>query len=168
MRSAFFKDMVNIKIVCVGKIKEKFYQDAVNEYRKRLGRYAKISIVELADEKTPDGASAAEESAILAKEGERILKVLSESDYVIELAVKGRTYTSEQLAEHLDGLMLRGKSSIAFVIGGSLGTSPAVSARADEHLSFSALTFPHQLMRVILLEQIYRSFRIMKNEPYHK
>lgn len=168
MRSAFFENMVNIKIVCVGKIKEKFYQDAVNEYKKRLGRYAKVSITELSDEKTPDGASKAEEASILAKEGGRILNALGESDYVIELAVKGRSYTSEKLADHLDELMLRGRSSIAFVIGGSLGTAPEVSKRADESISFSDLTFPHQLMRVILLEQIYRSFRIMKNEPYHK
>ena len=160
--------MVNIKIVCVGKIKEKFYQDAVNEYRKRLGRYAKVSIVELSDEKTPDGASEAEEAAIRAKEGTRILGALEDGDYVIELAIKGRSLTSEQLSSHLGRLMLRGRSSLVFVIGGSLGTSPEVSERADEMLSFSALTFPHQLMRVILLEQIYRSFRIMKNEPYHK
>ena len=167
MRSAFLI-MVNIKIVCVGKIKEKFCQDAVAEYKKRLGRYAKISIVELQDEMTPDGASRVEEEQILAREGKRILNALSGNDYVIELAVKGRTFTSEQLSGHLDGLMLGGRSSIAFVIGGSLGTSPEVSKRANESLSFSALTFPHQLMRVILLEQIYRSFRIMKNEPYHK
>ena len=160
--------MVNIKIVCVGKIKEKFYQDAVNEYRKRLGRYAKVSIVELSDEKTPDGASEAEEAAIRAKEGARILGALQDGDYVIELAIKGRSFTSEQLSSHLGRLMLRGRSSLVFVIGGSLGTSPEVNERADEMLSFSSLTFPHQLMRVILLEQIYRSFRIMKNEPYHK
>ena len=164
----FFESMVTIKLICVGKIKEAFYRDAADEYKKRLSRYAKVTITELQDEKTPDSASKAEEQAILAKEGERILKAVSPSDYVIELAVKGKTFTSEGLAAHLDALMLQGKSSIAFVIGGSLGTSPEVSARADDHLSFSALTFPHQLMRVILLEQIYRSFRILKNEPYHK
>lgn len=157
-----------IKIICVGKIKEKFYRDAVLEYTKRLSRYAKIEIVECADEKTPDNASTELCDQIKRREGERILGKMKDSDYCIALAIDGKMYSSEDLSSHLDNLMLSGRSTIVFVIGGSLGLSRAVLARADEKLSFSAMTFPHQLMRVILLEQIYRSFRIMKGEPYHK
>ena len=157
-----------IKIICVGKIKEKFYRDAVLEYVKRLSRYAKIEIAECADEKTPDNASKELCDQIKSREGERILGRIKDNDHVIALAIEGKMYSSETLSEHLDKLMLNGKSTIVFVIGGSLGLSGAVLARADEKLSFSTLTFPHQLMRVILLEQVYRSFRIMKGEPYHK
>ena len=157
-----------IKIVCVGKIKEKFYRDAVLEYVKRLSRYVKIEITECADEKTPDNASALLCDQIKFREGERILGRIKDNDYVVALAIDGKMYSSEKLSEHLDKLMLEGKSTIVFVIGGSLGLSEAVLARANEKLSFSALTFPHQLMRVILLEQVYRSFRIIKGEPYHK
>ena len=157
-----------IKIICVGKIKEKFYRDAVLEYVKRLSRYAKIEIVECADEKTPDNASALLCDQIKSIEGERILGRIRDNDHVIALAIDGKMYSSETLSEHLDKLMLNGKSTLVFVIGGSLGLSGAVLARANEKLSFSAMTFPHQLMRVILLEQVYRSFRIMKGEPYHK
>lgn len=157
-----------IKIICVGKIKEKFYRDAVGEYTKRLSRYAKTEIIECNDEKTPDGASSDLCSQIKSKEGERILGKIKDTDHVIALAIDGRAYTSEGLSDHFGSLMLAGKSTIVFVIGGSLGLSDQVLKRADEKLSFSALTFPHQLMRVILLEQIYRSFKIMKGEPYHK
>ena len=157
-----------IKIICVGKIKEKFYRDAVLEYVKRLSRYAKIEIVECADEKTPDNASDELCDQIKSREGERILGRIKDNDHVIALAIDGKMYSSETLSEHLDKLMLNGKSTLVFVIGGSLGLSGAVLARANEKLSFSAMTFPHQLMRVILLEQVYRSFRIMKGEPYHK
>lgn len=157
-----------IKIICVGKIKEKFYRDAVLEYVKRLSRYSKIEIVECADEKTPDNASAELSDQIKSREGERILGRIKDNDHVIALAIDGKMYSSETLSEHLDKLMLNGKSTLVFVIGGSLGLSGAVLARANEKLSFSAMTFPHQLMRVILLEQVYRSFRIMKGEPYHK
>ena len=157
-----------IKIVCVGKIKEKFYRDAVLEYVKRLSRYVKIEITECADEKTHDNASALLCDQIKFREGERILGRIKDNDYVVALAIDGKMYSSEKLSEHLDKLMLEGKSTIVFVIGGSLGLSEAVLARANEKLSFSALTFPHQLMRVILLEQVYRSFRIIKGEPYHK
>ena len=157
-----------IKIICVGKIKEKFYRDAVLEYVKRLSRYAKIEIVECADEKTPDNASDELCDQIKSREGERILGRIKDNDHVIALAIDGKMYSSENLSEHLDKLMLNGKSTLVFVIGGSLGLSGAVLARANEKLSFSAMTFPHQLMRVILLEQVYRSFRIMKGEPYHK
>ena len=157
-----------IKIICVGKIKEKFYRDAILEYTKRLSRYTKIEIVECADEKTPENASAELCEQIKTREGERILGRMKDSDYCIALAIDGKMYSSEALSGHLDKLMLSGKSTLVFVIGGSLGLSGAVLARADEKLSFSSLTFPHQLMRVILLEQVYRSFRIMKGEPYHK
>ncbi|SDW05141.1 23S rRNA (pseudouridine1915-N3)-methyltransferase [Lachnospiraceae bacterium KHCPX20] len=159
---------MQISIVCVGKVKEKFYRDALAEYGKRLGRYTKFSIVEVSDEKTPDHPTDVEKEQILSKEAERILSKLSEKTYVIALAIEGKRPDSVELAEHLQKLMLTGKSNIAFVIGGSLGLHPDVIKRSDETLSFSAMTFPHQLMRVILAEQIYRSFRIISNEPYHK
>lgn len=159
-----------MKITCiaVGKIKEAYYTDAVKEYAKRLGRYCRLEIVELADEKTPDGASAAQEAAIKEREGERILKAIREDAYVIALAIEGRAPDSVELSRKLERLGVEGVSHITFIIGGSLGLSPAVLKRADEAISFSRMTFPHQLMRVILLEQLYRSFRIMKGEPYHK
>jgi len=160
--------MLRIKIIAVGKIKEKFFAQAVDEYKKRLSSYCRLEIIELADEKTPDSASQKEEEQIKDKEGERILGKISDQDYVITLEIKGRPLDSEQLAAHIDSLATSGKSSIAFVIGGSLGLSTKVSARSNYKLSFSAMTFPHQLMRVILLEQIYRSFRIINNQPYHK
>ena len=159
-----------MKITCVvvGKIKEKYFTDAIKEYSKRLSRYCKLEIVELADEKTPDGASEAEELAIREKEGERILKALKDDAYVIALAIEGKMLDSVELSKKMESLGISGTSHIAFVIGGSLGLAPAVMKRADYALSFSRMTFPHQLMRVVLLEQLYRSYRIMKNEPYHK
>ena len=159
-----------MKITCVvvGKIKEKYFTDAIKEYSKRLSRYCKLEIVELADEKTPDGASEAEEAAIREKEGERILKALKDDAYVIALAIEGKMLDSVELSQKIDRLGVSGTSHIAFVIGGSLGLAPAVMKRADYALSFSRMTFPHQLMRVVLLEQLYRSYRILKNEPYHK
>ena len=159
-----------MKITCVvvGKIKEKYFTDAIKEYSKRLSRYCKLEIVELADEKTPDGASEAEEVAIREKEGERILKALKDDAYVIALAIAGKMLDSVELSQKIDRLGVSGTSHIAFVIGGSLGLAPAVMKRADYALSFSRMTFPHQLMRVVLLEQLYRSYRILKNEPYHK
>lgn len=159
-----------MKITCVvvGKIKEMYFSEAVKEYAKRLSRYCKLEIVELPDEKTPDGASAAEEAAILEREGERILKAVREDAYVIALAIKGKALDSVEFSRRLERLGVEGKSHIVFVIGGSLGLSTAVMKRADESVSFSRMTFPHQLMRVILLEQVYRGFRIMKGEPYHK
>ena len=159
-----------MKITCVvvGKIKEKYFTDAIKEYSKRLSRYCKLEIVELADEKTPDGASEAEELAIREKEGERILKALKDDAYVIALAIEGKMLDSVELSRKIESLGISGTSHIAFVIGGSLGLAPAVIKRADYALSFSRMTFPHQLMRVVLLEQLYRSYRIMKNEPYHK
>lgn len=159
-----------MKITCaaVGKIKEKYLTEAIREYEKRLGRYCRLEILELADEKTPDGASPAEEDAIREREGERILKAIKADSYVIALAIEGNMLDSVELSLKMEALGTGGVSHITFVIGGSLGLSPAVLRRADFALSFSKLTFPHQLMRVILLEQIYRSFRIMKHEPYHK
>ena len=159
-----------MKITCVvvGKIKEKYFTDTIKEYSKRLSRYCKLEIVELADEKTPDGASEAEELAIREKEGERILKALKDDTYVIALAIEGKMLDSVELSKKIESLGISGTSHISFVIGGSLGLAPAVMKRADYALSFSRMTFPHQLMRVVLLEQLYRSYRIMKNEPYHK
>ena len=159
-----------MKITCVvvGKIKEKYFTDAIKEYSKRLSRYCKLEIVELADEKTPDGASEAEEVAIREKEGERILKALKDDAYVIALAIEGKMLDSVELSQKIDRLGVSGTSHIAFVIGGSLGLAPAVMKRADYALSFSRMTFPHQLMRVVLLEQLYRSYQNKKNEPYHK
>lgn len=159
---------MKITIVCVGKIKEKFYTEAVREYSKRLGRYCNLSIVEVADEKTKEQASETEIAIVKDREGERILKNIREDGYVIALAIDGKQPDSISLSEKIDALGLRGISHIYFVIGGSLGLSDDVLNRADEKLSFSNMTFPHQLMRVILLEQIYRSYRIIHNEPYHK
>lgn len=142
--------------------------DAVDEYRKRLGRYCRMEIVCVADEQTPDHASAALADSIKKKEGERILKHIPEDAYVVTLEIGGRMLSSEELAEEMDRLGIRGISHIVFVIGGSLGLHGDVIKRANYHLSFSRMTFPHQLMRVILMEQIYRSYRIIKGEPYHK
>lgn len=159
---------MKITILCVGKVKEKFYRDAIGEYQKRLSRYCKLEIVEVTDEKTPDGASETVENQIKEKEGNRILSKIREEDYVIALAIDGKMQDSVELSKNIQQLGVRGKSSIVFVIGGSLGLSKDVLKRADEKLSFSKMTFPHQLMRVILLEQVYRSYRIMNGEPYHK
>ena len=159
---------MNIKIVCVGKIKEKFYRDAIQEYGKRMGRYANFQIVEVPDEKTPDNASEHEMDLIKEKEGERILKHLRDQDYVIGLFIQGKTLDSVELSTHLQQLFLRGTSSVVFVIGGSNGLSDEVKKRSNFKLSFSSFTFPHQLMRVILMEQLYRSFTIINNKEYHK
>ena len=159
---------MHITVICVGKIKEKFYTDALAEYQKRLSKYCKLDIVELADEKTKENASAHEVELVKAKEGERILSAIKEDMYVIALAIEGKMLDSVEFSKKLENLGISGSSHVAFVIGGSLGLDKRVLDRADMKLSFSKMTFPHQLMRVILLEQIYRSFRIMKNEPYHK
>lgn len=159
---------MKITILCVGKIKEKFYRDAAAEYIKRLGRYCKPEVIEVADEKTPDGASENVENQIREKEGERLLGKIKDGAYVVALAIDGKMRDSKELAKHIEQLGIQGKSQIVFVIGGSLGLSESVLRRADETLSFSKMTFPHQLMRVILLEQIYRSYRIVNGEPYHK
>lgn len=159
---------MKITLVAVGKIKERFFADAVGEYAKRLGKYCKLEILQVADEKTPDKASEEQKRKIKEREGQRILSQIKEGAYVIALAIEGETASSEGLAEKIEQLGIGGKSQVVFVIGGSLGLSEAVLRRADEALSFSRMTFPHQLMRVILLEQIYRSYRIIAGEPYHK
>lgn len=155
-------------ILCVGKIKEKFYQDAIKEYVKRMSRYAKVDIVEVADEKTVENASINLENQIKEKEGDRLLRAIKDSMYVVALAIEGKEADSVEFSKYLSKKMTEGKSHIAFVIGGSLGLSKDVLNRADDKISFSKMTFPHQLMRVILLEQVYRAQRIMNNEPYHK
>ena len=159
---------MKITVLCVGKVKEKFFTDAIKEYSKRLSRYCKLEIVEVADEKTPDGASELVVNQIKEKEAERMEKYLPDSAYVIALAIEGKKLTSEKLAEKIDSLGISGTSHLVFLIGGSLGMSDRLLKRADYLLSFSDMTFPHQLMRVILLEQDYRSYRIIHGEPYHK
>jgi 23S rRNA (pseudouridine1915-N3)-methyltransferase len=159
---------MNIKILCVGKIKEKFYRDAIDEYVKRLSKYCSVNVIEVSDEKTSENASDTEIDIVKDKEGERLLRHINERDFVIALAILGKQMDSVEFSKYIEGLGIQGKSSIAFVIGGSLGLSDNVLKRADYQISFSKMTFPHQLMRVILSEQIYRAMRIMKNEPYHK
>lgn len=159
---------MKITICCVGKVKEKFYCQAIDEYSKRLSKYCKLEIKEVADEKTPDSASDNVNRMIKAKEGERLLSCIKDDMYVIALAIDGKMLDSVELSEKIASLGISGKSDIAFVIGGSLGLDDKVLQRADYKLSFSKMTFPHQLMRVILLEQIYRSYRIISHEPYHK
>lgn len=159
---------MNITVFSVGKLKEKYLKDAIQEYATRLTKYCKLDIIEVPDEKAPENMSEALEAAVRYKEGQAILKQLRDDTYVIALAIQGKQLSSEKFAELISDLGLRGKSNIAFVIGGSIGLSEEVLKRADYHLSFSAMTFPHQLMRVILLEQVYRGFRIIKGEPYHK
>ena len=159
---------MRITVICVGKIKEKFYTQAVDEYSKRLSRYCKLDVVELPDEKTPDNASNIVNEQIKRKEGERLLSSIKDDAYVCALAIEGKMLDSVELSKKIDSLGINGVSNITFIIGGSLGLSDQVLKRADYKLSFSRMTFPHQLMRVILLEQVYRAYRIMKNEPYHK
>lgn len=159
---------MHITIIAIGKLKEKYLRDGINEYLKRLQSYAKVEIIELADEKEPYNASAAEEEQIKIKEGERIKAKIKPDSYLIALAIEGKQFTSPALAQKIDSLASSGNSHLTFVIGGSLGLSDEILKNADLLLSFSELTFPHQLMRLILLEQIYRSFRIIKGEPYHK
>ena len=158
---------MKITLVTVGKIKEKFFEDAIKEDSKRLSRYCKLEILQVADEKTPEGASETVELQIKEKEGQRILSLIRDDAYVIALAIEGKMLDSEELAERIEKLGVSGISQIVFVIGGSLGLSAQVMKRADYALSFSRMTFPHQLMRVVLLEQIYRSYRIMNHQPYH-
>ena len=159
---------MNINIVCIGKLKEKYWTDAIAEYSKRLGRYCRLEIVELKEERLPENASPADEENVKSAEGKSILKALAADSYVIALDVSGRQLSSEQLAKKLESLAVDGRSTIDLIIGGSLGLSDEVRRRADFRLSFSPMTFPHQMMRVILLEQIYRSFKIIRKEPYHK
>lgn len=159
---------MKITIVSVGKLKEKYLKQGIQEFLKRLSSYAKVEIIEVADEKAPENLSEAEEKQVKDKEGERILQAISPDTYVITLEIEGRMLSSEQLAKKMDELATYGKSKVAFVIGGSLGISEAVQQRSDFAISFSKMTFPHQLMRLVLLEQVYRGFRINRGEPYHK
>jgi 23S rRNA (pseudouridine1915-N3)-methyltransferase len=159
---------VNISIVTIGKLKEKYLKQGIDEYLKRLSIYAKLEVIELPDEKAPENLSETEMMQVKEKEGERILGKINDDTHVIALAIQGKMKSSEQLAKDLDQLATYGKSKIAFVIGGSLGLSQSVMKRANDTLSFSKMTFPHQLMRLILVEQIYRAYRINRGEPYHK
>ena len=159
---------MNINIVCVGKIKEKYLKLGIDEFKKRLSKYCKLDVIELDDEKAPENLSDKEMLMIKDKEGKKILSKVKANSYVIALAIDGKNLSSEELADTMSKLAVRGNSHITFVIGGSLGLSDEVLKRADYKLSFSKMTFPHQLMRLILLEQVYRAFRINNNEPYHK
>lgn len=159
---------MKITVITVGKIKEKYLKDAIAEYSKRLSKYCKLEIIEVADEKTPDNASEVVEDSIRSKEAERILKYVKDDAYVITLEIGGKQLSSDELADKIDKLGIQGTSHIIFIIGGSIGLGKEVLNRSNYALSFSKMTFPHQLMRVILLEQVYRSYRIISNEPYHK
>ena len=159
---------MNVTVLAVGKLKEEYLKAAVKEYEKRLSRYAAVRITEVEDEKCAETAGEKERALVKEKEGQRLLSCIKEKDRVIALAIQGDSFSSEEMADRIGRFMTGGISDVVFVIGGSLGLSEAVLQRADERWSFSKLTFPHQLVRVILLEQVYRSFRIIKNEPYHK
>lgn len=159
---------MKIIILCVGKIKEKFFKDGIEEYKKRLSKYCKLEIIEVADEKTPDHASETEELQIKEKEGQRMEKYLKKDAFKIALAIEGEMLDSVQLSKKIEQVGVNGQSHIIFVIGGSLGIAPSIMKQMDYKLSFSKMTFPHQLMRMVLLEQIYRSYRIINGEPYHK
>lgn len=159
---------MNITVICIGKLKESYWRDAVKEYSKRLGGYCSLDIVELKESRLAANPSPADELAVKVKEGEEILSHIRPSSWVVTLEIQGKKLSSEKLAEKIEDWSLEGRSDLVFVIGGSLGLSPDVSKRADFKLSFSDMTFPHQMMRVILLEQIYRNFKIIRHEPYHK
>lgn len=159
---------MKIKIITVGKLKEKYLKQGIAEYTKRLGKYCKLEMIEVADEKAPEALSDAEMLQVKQKEGERILAKVGEGDYVYALAIQGKEITSESFAESIEKMSVQGKSTFTFIIGGSLGLSDDVLARSNTQISFGRLTYPHQLMRLILVEQIYRCFRIIKGEPYHK
>lgn len=159
---------MKIKIIAVGKLKEKYLKQGIAEYEKRLGKYCKFEIIEVPDEKAPENLSELEMIQVKEKEGQKILAKISDNDYVFGLAIQGKEITSEGFANQIDQLSTRGTSSFTFVIGGSLGLSDEVMKRSDAQISFGRLTYPHQLMRLILTEQVYRAFRIIKGEPYHK
>ena len=159
---------MKVKVISVGKLKEKYLKDGITEYVKRLGRFTKVELVEVADEKTPDQASPAENQQILEKEAMRILSKIGERDFVVVLAIEGKQFPSERFSQQLAEASIRGFSDFTFVIGGSLGLAPRVKKRANLLMSFGKLTLPHQLMRLILVEQIYRAFMIQQGSPYHK
>jgi 23S rRNA (pseudouridine1915-N3)-methyltransferase len=159
---------MRVQVICIGKLKEKYWTEAVSEYAKRLSKYCDLEITELKETKLVDKASKAQEEAVIEEEGRTILKHVKDSSFVISLEIQGKSLSSEELSQKFEELSLDGNSHLTFIIGGSLGLSKDVSRRADFKLSFSKMTFPHQMMRVILLEQIYRAFKIIKNEAYHK
>ena len=159
---------MKIKVVTVGKLKEKYLKDGIAEYTKRISRFAKLEMIELADEKTPDKASELENQKILETEGERILSKVGERDFVVVLAIEGKTFSSEEFSKQLEQASIKGYSTLTFIIGGSLGLAPVVKNRANLSVSFGRLTLPHQLMRLVLVEQIYRAFTIQQGSPYHK
>ncbi|MNH92327.1 Ribosomal RNA large subunit methyltransferase H [compost metagenome] len=159
---------MHIQILTVGKLKERYLVDGIAEYVKRLGPYAKVQVTEVPDEKAPENMSPAEEQQVRGKEGERLLAQLKSDTFVVALAIDGKALSSEELAQQLDQLATYGRSQVAFVIGGSLGLADEVIRRADMRLSFGRMTLPHQLMRLVLVEQIYRAFKINRGEPYHK
>ncbi|URK67341.1 23S rRNA (pseudouridine(1915)-N(3))-methyltransferase RlmH [Streptococcus oralis] len=159
---------MKIKIVTVGKLKEKYLKDGIAEYTKRISRFAKLEMIELADEKTPDKASELENQKILETEGARILSKVRERDFVVVLAIEGKTFSSEDFSKQLEQASIKGYSTLTFIIGGSLGLAPIVKNRANLSVSFGRLTLPHQLMRLVLVEQIYRAFTIQQGSPYHK
>ena len=159
---------MKIKIVTVGKLKEKYLKDGIAEYGKRISRFAKLEMIELADEKTPDKASEIENQKILETEGTRILSKVGERDFVLVLAIEGKTFSSEEFSKQLEEASIKGYSTLTFIIGGSLGLAPSVKNRANLSVSFGRLTLPHQLMRLVLVEQIYRAFTIQQGSPYHK
>ncbi|WP_139906082.1 23S rRNA (pseudouridine(1915)-N(3))-methyltransferase RlmH [Clostridium thermarum] len=159
---------MNISLITVGKVKERYLRDAIEEYAKRLSRYCRLEIIEVPDEKIPENASEKEEQIIKEKEGDLILKYIKDNMFVITMEIQGKQPSSEELAAQIKDLGVRGESNLAFVIGGSLGLAKSVQQRSDYKMSFSRMTFPHQLFRVMLLEQIYRAFRIINGEPYHK
>ncbi|WP_303218087.1 23S rRNA (pseudouridine(1915)-N(3))-methyltransferase RlmH [Enterococcus asini] len=159
---------MNIKLITVGKLKEKYLVQGINEYVKRLGAYGKIQIIEVPDEKAPENLSEAQMIQVKEKEGERILGKIKDGEYVFALAIEGKNPSSESFAKQLEQLQIQGKSQFVFIIGGSLGLSQAVMQRSNAQISFGKMTYPHQLMRLILVEQIYRAMRINHGEPYHK
>ena len=159
---------MKIKIVTVGKLKEKYLKDGIAEYSKRISRFATVEMIELADEKTPDRASDSENEKILNLEGNRILSKIGDREFVVVLAIEGKILSSEEFSKQLEQASINGYSTLTFVIGGSLGLSPQVKNRANLSLSFGRLTLPHQLMRLVLVEQIYRAFTIQQGSPYHK
>ncbi|WP_273751933.1 23S rRNA (pseudouridine(1915)-N(3))-methyltransferase RlmH [Leuconostoc mesenteroides] len=159
---------MNIKLITVGKLKEKYLTEGIAEYTKRLSRFCKVQVVELIDEKTPENASEAQNNQIMAKEGERIQAKIGSRDYVIVLAIEGKQFPSEEFSQKLEAIAVNGYSDITFIIGGSLGLSKAIKQRANLKMSFGLLTLPHQLMRLVLIEQIYRAFMIQQGLPYHK
>ena len=159
---------MKIKIVTVGKLKEKYLKDGIAEYSKRISRFATVEMIELADEKTPDRASDSENEKILDLEGNRILSKIGEREFVVVLAIEGKTLSSEEFSKQLEQASINGSSTLTFVIGGSLGLSKEVKKRANLSVSFGRLTLPHQLMRLVLVEQIYRAFTIQQGSPYHK